>query len=167
MNKKIIIIILALVVFVGGYFLVKGMDKDSPNQEATVPTNSQANNNQENPIVNVEIESDAAKTTTTYEVVYTNSGYSPSALTIKVGDTVTFKNQSSANVWTGSAMHPTHMLYGGTNLQSHCPDVENNDFDQCQNGAPGTSWSFTFTKKGVWGYHNHVNSSHFGKITVE
>lgn len=167
MNKKIVIIVVALVVLVGGYFLVKGMDKNSPSEQMNVPTGTQTNNNQETPIVNIEVESDAVITVTNHEVVYANSGYSPSALTVKAGDTVIFKNQSSGNVWTGSAMHPTHMVYSGTNFQTHCPDTNNNDFDQCQNGGPGTSWSFTFTKAGAWGYHNHANSSHFGKITVE
>ena len=168
MNNKIIIgVIVVLVVLVGGYFWVTGMNKEIPNDQATVPTDSQTNNETPVPVVNVEVESNANVTTTNYEVVYTNSGFSSSPLTIKVGDTVTFKNQSSGNMWVGSAMHPTHMVYSGTNLQAHCPDAENNDFDQCQNGAPGTSWSFTFTKAGSWGYHNHANSTHFGKIIVE
>lgn len=102
-----------------------------------------------------------------HEVVYTNAGYAPSSLTIKVGDTVIFKNQSSGNVWTGSAMHPAHMVYSGTALKDHCPDLENDDFDQCQNAGPNTSWSFTFTKAGTWGYHNHAQATYFGKIIVE
>ena len=84
---------------------------------------------------------------------YTDAGFSPANLTVKVGDTVTFKNQSSADMWVASAMHPTHSVYNGTTLQQHCPDPENNDFDQCQSGGAGTSWSFTFTKAGSFGYH--------------
>ena len=166
MNKTVIIVVAVLVVLVGGYFVVTGMDKATPNTPANTQVNE--NDNQDTqPVVNVEVESDAEVTITTHQVVYTNSGYSPSALTVKAGDTVVFKNQSSGNVWTGSAMHPSHTVYGGTALQQHCPDAENDDFDQCKSEGPGTSWSFTFKKAGAWGYHNHMNSTHFGKITVQ
>lgn len=103
----------------------------------------------------------------TKEVVYKNSGYFPSTLTIKVSDTVVFKNESSSGMWTASATHPSHMVYSGASLEEHCPDLENIAFDECGSAQPGESWSFTFVKKGTWGYHNHVKPSHFGKITVE
>lgn len=102
-----------------------------------------------------------------HEIIYTDSGYSPSMLTIKVGETVTFINNSSFGVWTASAIHPAHIVYGGVSLQEHCPDVENDDFDQCKSSFPGESWDFTFNKKGTWGYHNHVKASDFGKIVVD
>ena len=105
--------------------------------------------------------------TTTHEVIFTDSGYSPSELTIKAGDTVVFKNNSTQGMWTASAIHPSHMVYGGTSLQEHCPDLENNDFDQCKSAQPGELWSFTFSKTGAFGYHNHVNISHLGKIIVQ
>lgn len=107
------------------------------------------------------------QTPATHEVRYTDEGYVPSTITIKVGDTVMFKNESSKTVWTGSAMHPTHMVYSGTDLKTHCPDPENISFDQCKAEGPGTSWLFTFTKAGTWGYHNHVGPTHFGKVIVE
>ena len=83
-----------------------------------------------------------------------------------MGDMVVFKNQSSAKMWVASAMHPTHIVYGGTSLQAHCPDNENNAFDQCQSNSSGESWEFTFNKSGEWGYHNHSSAQHFGKIIV-
>ncbi len=167
MNKKVIIIV-ALIVIVGGYFLVNGMNKNTLSEQTNVPNDNQANTNQEVvPVVNVEVESNAGKTTTSYEVVYTDAGYYPSALTVKAGDMVTFKNQSSGGMWVGSVMHPTHVVYSGTTLQQHCPDTTNTSFDECKNAQSGESWSFTFAKAGSWGYHNHSNSRHFGKITVE
>jgi plastocyanin len=104
---------------------------------------------------------------TTHEVVYSNNGYSPTELIVKAGDTVVFKNQSSAGMWTASALHPSHTVYSGTSLQAHCPDASNVTFDECKSAQPGESWSFTFNKKGSWGYHNHVQAGHFGKIIVE
>ncbi len=171
MGKKFIIIVLVLVVLVGGYLLIKGMDKSYNGEKIEVTTESKTNNQEigqeVQPVVSVQVESDAIKTVTAHEIVYTDAGYAPSSVNIKVGDVVVFKNQSLGDSWVGSVMHPTHMAYSGTDLKTHCPDADNNDFDQCVSGAPKTSWSFTFTKAGSWGYHNHVNVKHFGKITVE
>lgn len=161
MNKNIIIgVMVVIVVALGGWWLYT--------QNTVAPVTQETQQQQENNETTITGEGiEITVGPVAHEVIYTNSGYAPATLTVKAGDTVTFKNQSTANVWTGSAMHPTHVVYSGTNLQAHCPDVENNDFDQCKNEGPGTSWSFTFTKAGTWGYHNHANASHFGKVIVE
>jgi len=156
MNKIIIAVIGVAVVAIGGYFLITATNR--PNAPA-----EQANQQEENPIVEIILD----PVSKTHEVAYTDGGYAPGSLTIKKGDTVVFKNQSTKLMWTSSAMHPLHMVYGGKSLEDHCPDVENDDFDQCQNANPGESWAFTFNKTGTWGYHNHSNSSHFGKVVVE
>lgn len=100
-------------------------------------------------------------------VIYTNSGYSPNTLKVKVGETVTFINQSSQAMWPASDLHPTHRIYSGTSLQDHCPDTTGTAFDACTGIQPGKSWSFTFNKKGTWKYHDHLNPSHTGTIIVE
>ena len=152
--KKLIISVVVVVLLVGGYFLLQGNSSTQliDNQPAAVEQPAESN------LPQTEIKN---------EVIYTDSGYSPSELTIKVGDTVNFKNESSSGMWVGSAMHPSHIVYSGTSLQEHCPDTANTSFDQCKSGQPGESWSFTFTKKGTWGYHNHGKAMHFGKVVVE
>src|SRR3989344_179740 len=80
---------------------------------------------------------------------------------------ITFKNESSVNMWTASGMHPTHIVYSGTSLSEHCPDKTNVTFDACQGIPPGASWSFKFEKIGSWGYHDHLHPTFFGKIIVE
>lgn len=163
MYNKIIVwvaVVVVLVLAIGGFFWWQGATTTT----TPIVINEQQNQNDENPVVDIEVTPVVPKT---HEVTYTNAGYAPATLDVKAGDTVTFKNQSSGNVWTGSAMHPTHVVYSGTALAQHCPDPENDDFDQCKNEGPGTSWSFTFTKAGSWGYHNHANSKHFGKVVVE
>lgn len=102
----------------------------------------------------------------TYSIVYSNSGYSPKTLTIKVGETVVFTNDSSNTVWTASDTHPFHTNYSGTSLQQHCPDATHTVFDQCDESRPGESWSFTFDKTGTWKYHNHLNAPDIGTIIV-
>lgn len=103
----------------------------------------------------------------TVTATYTASGFSPSNVTVKSGDTVRFVNESDTNMWVGSAMHPTHEVYDGTNLQTHCATGATPSFDACRNMTRGQSYSFTFTKKGSWGYHNHSQASHFGRVVVE
>ncbi|MBM3206324.1 MAG: hypothetical protein FJZ43_01755 [Candidatus Staskawiczbacteria bacterium] len=166
MNKNIVIVlILVLALLVGGYFLFVG------NTQVPVQDNNQTNNEPINNPDNTPKEDDTipenSTTTKTYEIIYTDNGYSPNEINIKVGDTVTFKNESSRNVWTASAMHPSHTVYAGTSLQQHCSQETNEAFDECKDSKPGESWSFTFKKAGTWGYHNHSFANHFGKIIVE
>jgi len=159
MKKSILIsIILIVILAIAGYLLF--IANREVNQDLSM---SELGNQQQSEENKQESVNQNGKM---YEVIYTDSGYSPSELKIKLGDTVTWKNESSSEMWIASAMHPTHTVYSGTSLQEHCPDPENNDFDQCRPNKPGESWSFTFQKTGTWNYHNHVGN-HFGKIIVQ
>ena len=100
----------------------------------------------------------------TAKITYDGEKYSPSSVTIKKGGTVNWVNTNSdVKMWVASAQHPTHMVYSGTARQEHCPDTSNTAFDQCEGGD---AYSFTFEKVGEWGFHDHINTSAWGKITV-
>lgn len=86
-------------------------------------------------------------------VTYTNDGFAPQEITVKSGTTVVFKNETSGAMWIASGPHPTHENYP--------------EFDTKREYNPGESYSFTFTKTGAWGYHNHLNATKFGKVVVE
>ena len=167
MNKNIVIaLILVLVILGGGYFLFIG-NTEVPLEENTQVNNEPINNSNNLPQGDENLNEEDPVTTKSYEIVYTDNGYAPSEITIKAGDTVTFKNESSRNVWTASAMHPSHTVYAGTSLQQHCSQEINEAFDECKDSKTGESWSFTFKKTGTWGYHNHSFASHFGKVIVQ
>ncbi len=100
----------------------------------------------------------------TVTVTYTASGFTPASVTINKGDSVTWVNQSGHDMWIGSAMHPTHIVYSGTSLSQHCATGVNDSFDECKNGD---TYSFTFDKVGSWGYHNHSRASDTGKVIVQ
>ena len=104
-------------------------------------------------------------TPTSATVTYTDSGFSPSSVTIKKGGTVKFVDQRNGSMWIGSAPHPAHTGYDGTSRTTHCAPGYTGPapFDQC---SPGASYSFTFDKVGTWPYHDHMNSSSFGKVVV-
>ena len=100
------------------------------------------------------------------EVVLTDSGFEPADLTVEVGETVTWvDNSDSVEMWVGSDRHPTHTQYAGSTLREHCQDGDQTGaaFDQC---STGEEFSFTFEKTGEWSYHNHESSSQGGTITV-
>jgi len=93
-------------------------------------------------------------------ITATDNGFSPTTVTIKKGEVVTFKNGSSLAIWPASGKHPTHELYpekGG---------CINSKFDACRGLNPGEEWSFKFDYVGTWPFHDHLNASHFGKIIV-
>lgn len=86
-------------------------------------------------------------------VRYTENGFSPTTLTISEGAKVTFINDSDSGMWVASDPHPSHSI-----LPS---------FDSNKSLKKGESYSYTFTKKGTWGYHNHAQANRKGKIVVE
>lgn len=94
-------------------------------------------------------------------VTYTDSGFSPSTLTIKKGDTVMFKNTASDTMWVASNPHPIHNGYPTTG------GCISSTFDSCGNISPGQSWSFEFHIVGAWRYHDHLNPSEGGTIIVQ
>lgn len=94
-------------------------------------------------------------------IINSDSGYSPSTITVKKGETVTWKNESAQETWPASAMHPTHAVYP---IKGGCIG---STFDACKGFKKGESWSFTFDAVGTWKYHDHLNPSHFGTIIVK
>jgi len=125
--KQILILIVAVVVVGGGAWWFFG--QPSSEQEEPLPTSEEV-------IVRV-----------------TDSGYEPGSISVRVGTTVTFVNESSRPVQTASDVHPIHQLLPG--------------FDALRGFAPGESYSFTFQKVGTWRYHNHFRAQHGGVVIVE
>lgn len=84
-------------------------------------------------------------------VTYSTSGFSPASVTVKSGDTVAIKNTSSQALQMDSNPHPAHT----------------DDTDLNVGSVPtGQTVTFTVTKKGTFGFHNHLNPSDTGSITV-
>ena len=163
MKALIAIIILALVTL-GIYFMVK-------NPGPQVKENKEVQKVQVTPTTTPENTIYKPKTVT---VTYTSAGYNPKEVNIKAGDTVQFVNQSSGSMWPASAMHPTHEVYDGTNLTTHCapratPSLESElaPFDACKNIMVGGSYSFIFRNVGTWKYHDHTTPNFMGSVTVE
>jgi len=90
---------------------------------------------------------------TSVAVSYSDKGFSPGVVEVAQGGTVTFKNESSRDVWVASNDHPSHLLYS--------------EFDAKKGYTPGSEYTFTFEKVGSWKYHDHLKASLGGIVIVK
>lgn len=84
-------------------------------------------------------------------ITFTDAGFNPGTLTVKKGTVVTVKNDSDTDVQFSSDDHPTHMMHTELNLAVL---------------SPGDSDTFTVTKVGTWGFHDHIDESKTGTLIV-
>lgn len=81
-----------------------------------------------------------------------NGAFSPAVITVKAGTTVTVKNDSLQDIVMNSNPHPTH---------TDDPDLNVGTI------AAGKSATFVANQKGNFGYHDHLDPSLGGQISVE
>lgn len=86
-------------------------------------------------------------------VLYTDTGFTPSVVHIHIGDTVLFKNTTFNDLRVASNPHPVHTDYSG--------------FDSGTMFGKDGEYSFTFTRAGTFGYHNHQSPDKGGQVMVE
>jgi len=118
-------------------------------QPASAPTaDSTSTNDQSKDTPTQDDHSDASQTVT---ITYTDSGFSPNSYMIKANGTVTVVNNSSHDLQFSSDNHPTHTKETELNMSIL---------------QPGKSGSFTVTKVGTWGFHNHLRDQDTGSLMV-
>ncbi len=134
MNKTYALTVGIIILIVAGTGLVLAKSKKSavPNQPAAVSV----------PAIN----------SRPITIDYTDKGFSPNKLTVKTGQKIIFRNDSSASLWVASGPHPYDNAYPEFNANRSYP--------------PGQDYIFTFARTGVWDFHNHLNESDTGTITV-
>lgn len=87
-----------------------------------------------------------------YTVSYKGGVFSPTNLRIHAGDTVRFKNDSFFGIRIISDPHPAHNQLPGLNSVGDIPQ--------------GSYFSYTFSEKGIFGYHNEKKPEEQGMIIV-
>lgn len=117
-----------------------------------VPATNTVAGNTNTANTNSVVNTNTAAKSVTKEVSITANGFSPSALTVAAGTSVTWTNTSGEDVRVSSDPHPTHT------------DLPGLDSATLQNGE---TYSFTFTQVGEWGYHDHFSPTTRGTITVQ
>jgi len=89
----------------------------------------------------------------TVTISMTDTGFVPATVTITAGTTVKFLNNGQAAHWPASFVHPVHTVLPA--------------FDSKVGVATGADYSFTFNQTGAWNFHDHLNPTFLGTITVE
>lgn len=88
-----------------------------------------------------------------YLISYTSTGFNPNTITIKVGKSVHFVNNST------KAM----------SIVTTAPDTNQaqSEFNQGKTVGQGGTYDFTFMSAGIWGYMNRDNKVDQGTIVVQ
>lgn len=143
-TTKLIIAVIAVVVIAGGAILLTGNKSgNSDTNGGTTNTPGTSDTSGDTQLADDEIAA---------TITYTNSGFSPSSVTVPSGGAVRIINNSDDDVAPSSDNHPEHTL----NPELNFPDIE-----------PGQSATVVATEKGTWGIHNHYQDDHRATIVVE
>src|SRR3989338_10311263 len=165
--KNFLVALTVVILFGGGYLLWQGYSAPRASSVLEEDNSIDLDMLVEESIVN---ETEAVEGTVistsvpmAASISYNGSQFSPSTVSVKRGGAVTWTAVGGSQMWVASAQHPTPSVYHGTTLQQHCPDIAGVALDQCTGGS---TYSFTFDTVGSWNYHNHLNPTAFGTVTV-
>ncbi len=153
--KKTIWIVVVIVILAVAVFLFGQKQATAPETaESPTPTPTQAVPTP-TPQVSPTATPDSAQPTPSsqnFEVIFADGAVSPTSLNIKVGDSVTFINNDDRSHWPASGVHPAHQICKG--------------FDALEGLNEGDTYSFTFNEAKTCPFHDHLNPSINGQITV-
>ena len=142
MKSYVVGLALLVLIGTGGYYLVTKNGAGTPDTAAvTADGDSQA------------ASANKATNSKAVTIVYTDTGFAPAALTVKLGSTVRFFNQSKEKLWVmvSPSKDPAKMLA---------------EFDENGSILNGQGWEFTFTKTGTFDYQNYMSPKKMGSVTV-
>ncbi len=150
MKTGVIVAIVAVLIIGGGAFAIKKKnDNDKSKESATTSQSTSTTTSSNNSAPSDQPSPDTSAVAT---ITYGDTGFSPSKITVKAGSKVEIKNTTSHNMQFDSDPHPVHT--DDTDLNAGLV-------------AAGGSMTFTVTKKGTFGYHNHLDPSETGTIIIE
>ena len=145
--RNIVIGIIVVVVIVVGFMVFRSFS-----QTPSVPVvQKQPTTTSATPSAGANDQSDLGTT-----ITYTSSGFSPSDVTIKSGGSVTWMNDGDREIQIAANPHPVH---------TGNKEVSGGGFVLTL--QPGEQTTVTMNEVGSHGYHNHLNSSQGGTITIE
>ena len=146
MSRNVVIAgVVILVLVVGGWFFTR------PKQTVT-PEVSQSTQESSSSESATSAASSGAQMVEKNIVSINVGGFSPKTITIKTGESITWTNNDSENHTVNSDPHPTHTLYSFLNAGLI---------------KPGDKKTVMFERAGKYTYHDHLNPSLTGSVTVE
>ncbi len=146
MSKNLLALgVIIVLVLAGGYFAYTKYSGTNPSTPQTPsPTQTPTQTTSEG--------SPSADMMQQSVVKITATGFQPSTITIKAGESVTWINQETKIRNVSSDPHPQHTLHPFMNIGNIAASKES---------------SVTFSSKGTYTYHDHLTPSHKGTIVVE
>ncbi len=91
----------------------------------------------------------ASRTTT---ILLTATGFEPRLVSIRVGESITFRTDREKDFWPASNLHPSHLVYP--------------EFDAKGPVNASDAYTFRFTSSGSWRYHDHLSPQFTGTVIV-
>ncbi len=171
-TRTLWIIVILVIIVVGGWYLIS-QNTASPSPSGQTQTTSGGSDYTPGGPTGSGMETgtvtgneSSSTNTQGYDAMvdWSTSGFNPTTITIKKGQTVRFmNNDTSASFWPASDIHPTHSLYP----QKSASDCLGSSFDACKALGPGQYFDFTFSYAGKWGCHNHLRASQKCTIVVQ
>ena len=131
--------LVASVLVVGGIIVISNKKNDTAPIQNTQTTSASDTSTQ-------------PATASAATITYSDSGFSPSSISVNSGDTVAIVNTSSSSMQFDSNPHPVH---------TDDPELNVGMIDAGQTGT------VKVVTKGTHGYHNHLNTSQTGTIIVK
>lgn len=142
MKKPLIITLVVIAILgIGGYAILHKSPAKTETSTTATSTSQQQSTTSNN-----------SSTATANTITFDGTQFSPATMTVKSGTVITVKNTSSDSLQLDSDPHPAHTDDTDLNVGTV---------------APGASKTFTVTKTGSYGYHNHLDPTVQAKITVE
>ncbi len=146
MNKALIGVAVVVILGGGGYLALHKSSKNTPADLSNSPSaSSRSTSTNTTPTTN-------ANPTIAATITFDGTSFSPATVTVKSGDTIAVTNSSSEELQFDSDPHPAHT--DDTDLNVGTVD-------------PGQTVTFTVTKKGNFGYHDHLDAGIIGRIVIE
>lgn len=142
MQKVVIGLAVAAIAAAGGYTLTK--NEAGPSVPPGQPAQPAADREEQIPAED--------ETAAEAVITYGQTGFRPETLRVRAGETVTVNNDSDRTIQFDSDPHPAHT----DNTQLNIDTIR-----------PGQSKTFTVSRTGTFGYHDHLNPDETGTIIVE
>lgn len=143
-NKNLTIGVIVVLAILAGWYFLQSQKGQTPLPAPQVATEEASPSTSE---------ATPSETMEKNVVKVSSSGFMPQNITIKAGESVTWMNEDSEDHQVNSAPHPTHTTYKPLNNVGLL--------------KAGEKKSLSFPEAGTYKYHDHLNPSLTGSVTIE